>query len=213
MSVTVVNGFVPDHPYTGGEGEGEGVFVFSGGDYFEGGWKDNKHAGSGKIKLASGETMYEGGFLAGKAEGKGTYRWASGSTYEGEWKNGNCHGSGTYTFSNGNVYTGEWKEGRRHGWGKHTIAAPPRCSEQYEGEWVDDRRCGRGSLLCADGEAEVSRFQASARVGEGARWAPDRSKAWRLQDGRAVSVIPLDEAAKIAEALGLPVPDVPPALS
>ena len=52
---------------------------------------------------------------------------------------------------------------------------------------------------------------AGADVGEGCRWSADRETAWRLQNGQPVEEISLAEAAKIAEAVGLPVP--PPPLS
>ena len=45
-----------------------------------------------------------------------------------------------------------------------------------------------------------------ARVGQGVCWSADRTEAWELQDGEEVRDIPLDEASKIAERIGLPPP-------
>ena len=54
----------------------------------------------------------------------------------------------------------------------------------------------------------MGRFSAGADVGEGARWSADRRTAWRLREGEQVESIPLDleEAARIAKEIGLPVP-------
>ena len=58
----------------------------------------------------------------------------------------------------------------------------------------------------ADGDAEVGRFENGAVVGERVRWSADRKVAWRLRDGKAMEEISLEEAARIAAAVGLPVP-------
>ena len=41
---------------------------------------------------------------------------------------------------------------------------------------------------------------------EGARWSADRATAWRLSDGKPGEKISLEEAAQIAERVGLSVP-------
>ena len=43
-------------------------------------------------------------------------------------------------------------------------------------------------------------------MGQGVRWSADRAEAWEVQDGEKGREIPLDEAAEIAERIGLPVP-------
>ena len=43
-------------------------------------------------------------------------------------------------------------------------------------------------------------------MGEGAQWSADRATAWRLSDGKQGEPISLEEAARIAERVGLPVP-------
>merc|ERR1712185_835713 len=67
---------------------------------------------------------------------------------------------------------------------------------------------GRGAFLLADGTVELGRFKGSAEEGEGVRWNPSRTVAHRLNKGQPVEEISLDEGAKIAAALGLPVPPV-----
>ena len=53
---------------------------------------------------------------------------------------------------------------------------------------------------------EVGRYKADADVGEGAKWSADRATAWRVSDGKVGGPISLEEAARIAERVGLPVP-------
>jgi len=53
---------------------------------------------------------------------------------------------------------------------------------------------------------DVSCYKAGADVGQGVRWSADRVEAWELRAGEEVRSIPLDEAAKIAERIGLPPP-------
>ena len=82
------------------------------------------------------------------------------------------------------------------------------CSS-YDGEWADGEKHGIGTYTYADGRVEVDRWEAEARVGQGVQWSADRAKAWEMQDGKKVNAkvnIPLDEAAEIAEQIGLPVP-------
>ena len=215
----VETGFKQGHPYTGGDGQGYGVFLFeSNNSKYEGEWKDNRYDGNGKTTLSTGLVAYDGEWKEGKCDGAGKFQWASGATYEGEWKAGTMEGKGTYRLESGNVYTGEWKGGQRHGWGKHIIAVRPKVSSEYEGEWVDDQRIGRGTLTYPNGEAEVGTFAATngetevgtgRRAGEGARWSADRQKAWRMKDGKEVNECTLEEAAAIAAAIDLPVPAAP----
>ena len=76
----------------------------------------------------------------------------------------------------------------------------------YAGARVADKMEGRGTFRFADGRAEVGRYKADAPVGEGAQWSADLATANRMQDGQPVARIPLEEAARIAQALGLAVP-------
>ena len=49
----------------------------------------------------------------------------------------------------------------------------------------------------------------SVGVGEGVRWAADGQTAVRLQDGDPVEAISLEEARRLVERLGLPMPALP----
>ena len=97
---------------------------------------------------------------------------------------------------------GESEEGMWHGHGKKTYAD----GNSYEGEWAEDKQHGKGRYTYDDGEVEVGCYEAGADVGQGVKWSADRTEAWELQAGKPVRGIPLDEAAQIAERIGLPPP-------
>ena len=106
------------------------------------------------------------------------------------------------TYADGSSYEGEWAEGKMHGKGKETYAD----GDSYEGEWAEGNMHGKGTYTHANGEVEVVRCEAGDPVGQGVKWSADRTEAWELQAGEEVRGIPLDEAAKIAERIGLPPP-------
>eukprot|EP00964_Phaeocystis_antarctica_P076509 scaffold47308_cov61-Phaeocystis_antarctica.AAC.6 len=185
-----------------GEQEGQGTMVFASGDMYEGQWLAGEKHGQGKDTYAVGN-MYEGEWVEGKQHGHGKYTFAIGDMYEGEYVEGKRQGPGRYTCADGNVYEGEFQRNLYHGRGKMTFAS----GNSYDGEWADDMKHGRGTSTWVAGEVDVGRFEAGAKVGQGVRWSADRAKAWKLE-GKKVGKgnIPLGEAAKIAEQIGLPVP-------
>ena len=68
------------------------------------------------------------------------------------------------------------------------------------------KREGKGTFHYAAGHVTGCRYKGGADVGEGALWSADRATAWRLSDGQPGEATPLEEAARIAERVGLPVP-------
>ena len=116
---------------------------------------------------------------AGEEEGFGVMVFASGDVYEGQWRAGRQEGQGTYDFADGN---------------------------RYEGQYVAGKKEGKGTYHFASGTVDVVCFKGDAPVGEAAKWSADRATAWRLQDGQVVEEVSLEEAARIAERVGLPVP-------
>ena len=74
------------------------------------------------------------------------------------------------------------------------------------GPWQEGMPHGPVTVNYADGKAYVGRCEAGANVGQGVKWSADRTKAWEVQAGKVVRGIPLDEAAQIAERIGLPPP-------
>ena len=157
--------------------------------------------GRGTVVMASGD-MYEGQWQADLRYGQGKSTSATGNVYEGEWVNNQRHGRGKYTFADGDSYEGEFVQNRKHGRGKTSKAD----GESYDGEYADNQRHGVGTYTYADGRVEVARYEADAVVGQAVLWSADRTEAWELQDGEEVRGIPLDEAAQIAERIGLPPP-------
>lgn len=79
--------------------------------------------------------------------------------------------------------------------------------EVYVGEYMCGERAGRGTFRHTNGQILVSAWRQNAPCGEGVQWAADGKKAARLQDGRPVATIKLEEAAEISEKLGLPPPE------
>ena len=130
-----------------------------------------------------------------------TRKYGNGDVYEGEWMGDKREGRGTCTQADGHVYEGEWKADKTEGRG--TLTGP--SGIVYEGEFEADEMQGCGTLTLDNGETWSMRFVANAPV-EGVRWSADWQSAWRQCDGKAVESISLEEAAQIAEALGLPVP-------
>ena len=158
--------------------------------------------GRGTLVHADGD-MYEGQWLAGKKHGQGKYTFATGDVYEGEWVKGERQGHGKFSYSSGSVYEGEWQKDKKHGRGKMTYAD----GSSYDGEYADGKKHGTGTYTYASGEVKVGRYEAGADVGQGVRWSADRATAWEVQDGKKRGrSIPLDEAATIAERIGLPPP-------
>ena len=157
--------------------------------------------GRGTLVMTSGN-VYEGQWLAGKYHGHGKYSSATGDLYEGAFVAGDFHGHGKYSYSGGNVYEGEYAKDKKQGKGKMTHAS----GNSYDGEWSDGNKHGIGTYTYANGTVEVGRYEAGADVGQGVKWSADRKQAWELQAGKVGRGIPLDEAAKIAERIGLPPP-------
>ena len=58
----------------------------------------------------------------------------------------------------------------------------------------------------ANGDVRISGYEADRPVGQGVQWSADRAQAWEVQDGRPTRSISQEEAAQIAERIGLPVP-------
>ena len=126
----------------------------------------------------------------------------SGEVYEGEFKNDMREGWGVMRRPDGGVYEGYWHHDKQEGWGTERYAT----GNIYEGHFVAGLRQGTGTYKYADGVAEIGRYEANADVGEGVRWNADRTKAGMMMNGEVVCMITLEDAAQIAEALGVPVP-------
>jgi radial spoke head protein 1 len=102
---------------------GQGVYTYSSGSRYKGGWKENRKSGLGRAKLVTkteGDeenprtliSEYHGDFLDGLKHGQGSYRYSNGDIYSGGWLGGKKHGQGTYFFAKDeSTIVGVWKAG------------------------------------------------------------------------------------------------------
>ncbi|KAL3799600.1 hypothetical protein ACHAWO_008916 [Cyclotella atomus] len=122
---------------------------------------------------------YTGDLVAGKRHGKGKMVYDSGNTYEGEFKDGGINGKGVYSWSDG---------------------------DSQECSWVASKRHGPSIFYAANGEVEYSSYINDEATGSGVTWTADRTKAYKLVNGKKGDEISLGMAENIAEEFGLEVP-------
>jgi len=113
--------------------DGQGKYVLSDGETYEGTFKNNMCNGQGKMVYANGD-IYIGAFKDCMRNGKGKYIYVSGDVYEGEFKEDLFHGQGKYVFADGEIYVGDYKDDLRHGYGKLTSSD----GEVQEGRFEED---------------------------------------------------------------------------
>ncbi len=93
---------------------GNGNYVWSNGDNYDGMWSKGLPHGYGKLIWGEGEwkgNSYEGMFLNGNAHGKGSLKYPNGDRYEGNYQNNLKHGDGTYFYANGSREPRLYKDG------------------------------------------------------------------------------------------------------
>jgi len=96
--------------------------------------------GIGKINITDGD-YYEGGFVNQKRQGQGTYIWANGKKYVGNFYNGLMQGFGIFYYENGDVYEGSFFQGLRHGDGTFSFNS---SGFVYIGKFLNGNRHGIG---------------------------------------------------------------------
>tara|TARA_B100001029_G_C15024553_1_gene432771 strand:- start:659 stop:1183 length:525 start_codon:yes stop_codon:yes gene_type:complete len=92
---------------------GDGVQVWSNGDYVHGMW-DNGKLYFGVFYHGFGNSygdVYVGEFLNGLKDGEGTYKSMKGFIYNGEWKDDLPNGYGKRLFSDGTIHEGTFING------------------------------------------------------------------------------------------------------
>jgi len=157
----------------------------------------------GKSRSSTKGGNYDGDTNSrGERHGYGVFVAENGNEYDGEWKNDKRDGEGTAKYNTGDVYIGSWKNCKRQGFGTMYIEN----GDVYEGMWDNGFKSGPGLYRWRDGEVDISRYSSDYRVGEGARWSADKSRAFRLVRGNVQGEIDLGEAARIANNLGLSPP-------
>ena len=90
--------------------QGEFIFKWKSGHFYEGNYKNGDKHGYGKMTWATG-SVYKGNWENGVQHGYGKTTWASGNVYEGNYKNGAPHGYGKFTWADGQTYQGEFRNG------------------------------------------------------------------------------------------------------
>jgi len=144
------------------EENGQGTFVWTGGDKYIGEWKDGNRTGQGKYIWSDGDE-YNGDFFDNNKHGQGTIVWSNGNRYIGEWKNNTRTGLGTFIWANGAKYTGDFLDGERTGKGTMLYSDGGR----YTGDFLNGDRHGKGTLVWPSGDKYDGEFKKNESDGEG----------------------------------------------
>lgn len=110
---------------------GTGVSVDIWGERYEGGFKDGRYEGQGKL-VEPGGRSFEGTFVAGAANGQGVLVNAQGARFEGTFERGYPVGVVTIKMPNGDFYEGETRDFLMHGQGR---LRRPSNSDLWEGHY------------------------------------------------------------------------------
>jgi|GEM_PF-2744158 len=152
---------------------GSGIYAFSNGDEYIGGFSGSYLQGRGVYAFANGE-RYVGDFKLGKREGSGAYLYTSGRMDVGAWRAdefisnsanaktnigctyGDCNGGyGTYVFDDGSKYVGNFINSKLDGQGTYTTAK----GERYTGEFKYGMYNGYGTYYYSDGTAKEGTWE------------------------------------------------------
>ena len=91
------NGFFSNDQYN----DRQGIFYYTNGDYYIGGFKNGKKDGKGIEYYKNGNTKYEGNFSDDKYnDNKGKFYYENGEIFSGKFKNGQKNGYGCITKNN-----------------------------------------------------------------------------------------------------------------
>ena len=114
---------------------------------FEGGFKDDKRSGRGKLIFKDG-SVYEGFYENDFWQGLGKLNYSSGDYFEGNFIEGKYSGIGTYISKNGEKYIGNWKDDEKNGFGVITFAkSTTHTALSYEGDFESDKFHGNGTMI------------------------------------------------------------------
>lgn len=180
-----------------GKRHGDGELTWKNGDKYVGKFKNGYIEGRGTMTFRD-NTEYSGQWKMNKFHGEGTRRFHNGNVYNGNYTDGKRQGQGKCYFANGDMYVGDWKNDTIHGFGRYYY----NNGHSFEGMFRDGKRNGRGKYQLTDGKVEIYRYVNDCRKGDGVRWSTNRKKAWRMNGGKAVKRISLEEASQIAKRLG-----------
>lgn len=180
-----------------GKRHGDGELTWENGDRYVGKFRDGYIDGRGTIYFRDG-TEYSGQWKCNRFHGDGTRRFKNGNVYNGNYVDGKRQGQGKCYFANGDMYSGDWKDDTIHGFGRYYY----NNGHSFEGMFRNGKRNGRGKYQLTDGRIEVYRYVNDNRAGDGVRWSSNRKKAWKMNGGKAIKRVSLEEAAQIANRCG-----------
>ena len=112
--------------------------------------ESGKRQGKGKMTYDSGN-YYEGGFLDDKFHGdEGIYHWFDGDEYSGGWKDGERHGIGSFTKSDGTVEYSMYDNGNAVGDGVTWTADRKSAYKMLDGERKNEISLGMAEKLAKE---------------------------------------------------------------
>lgn len=155
---------------------GQGTFIYTDGDKYEGEWNGGKRNGQGVYISTSGGRytfrnpngqgiykltngyMYEGNYLGGKMNGRGKLTFANDEKYVGNFKDDKLVGQGTYSFPNGEKYEGEFKNDLYNGQGTYTYTN----GDIWQGKWENGEKIiNQGTMISKNESSELVTNQVS----------------------------------------------------
>jgi len=126
-----------------GKKHGKGRITYRDGRVFEGEFENGKAVGTGKINYSTGKLCYEGGISDTSFEGQGTLQIEIPTTINGAWDYKDFRNLGKAWLR----YEGEFRGGHKHGTGTLYLSN----GEKYTGEFRDDEIHGKGVFTLRDG--------------------------------------------------------------
>ena len=103
--------------------------------------------GQGKMTYDSGN-YYEGGFVNNKFHGeKGIYHWQDGDEYSGSWKDGERHGVGLFKNANGSVEYSMYEAGEGKGEGVKLSSDRKTAHKLVDGEQTTEMPIAEAEAL------------------------------------------------------------------
>ena len=144
-----------------GKMHGKGVFSYTNGNRYEGGFKEGVKHGKGVFTWANGD-VYEGGFENGLRNGRGVYSCRNGNRYDGEWKDNLKNGRGVFYYKNGDRFEGSYSGSLKNGHGVYYF----KNGDVFEGEWLNDMRHGTGVITGAGGKKRKQKWENDILISE-----------------------------------------------
>jgi hypothetical protein len=141
---------------------GQGAFVYSNFEYYEGGFKNSKKNGKGLLLLNDGG-KYKGGFKNDYYFGEGVLSTPDGSSFTGTFDTVPVNGSGMLNYSNGNRYYGRVENKKLTGEGEYWY----NNGNHYAGDFINSQRNGRGTMIWVSGDKYTGDFSNDKITGQG----------------------------------------------